>query len=458
MLPPRASLNRGGGMIGRPDLFNQACMSPAAAGGMIWPSIALLDERGKPGIVKPAERGKTMDLRSGHPYWLLRNGLLHAFAPLEKNESCDVAVVGAGITGALVAWHLAEAGFDTVVLDRRDVAWGSTAASTALLQYEIDTPLTELMTQHGEDHAVRAFLACRDAIYKLAALNNRLTASCDFALHPSIQIAPTRKAERLMLDEFELRRQHGFKVTWLKPEDLQKRFGFERPGAIRSQDGAQVDPYRLTYQLLMQGHRKKLRVHDRTEITDYDLRARSAVLRTDRGFSLRCKHVVFATGYEVAEILSRKIVTLRSTFAFVSEPFECSPWLGECLFWERADPYLYFRTTSDHRIIVGGEDEPFVSAEKRDALLPAKTKTLLRKFARYFPKLAPEVAFAWAGTFGETKDGLAYIGQVPEYRRAFFTLGFGGNGITYSILAAEIIRDRLRKIRSPYEGLFDFDR
>lgn len=399
-----------------------------------------------------------MDLRSGHPYWLLRNGLLHTFAPLEKDERCDVAVVGAGITGALVAWHLAEAGFDTVVLDRRDVAWGSTAASTALLQYEIDTPLTELITQHGEKHAVRAYLACRDGIYKLSALNKRLNGSCDFAMRPSVQIAPTGKAARALADEFELRRQHGFKLAWLEPEDLKHRFGFEKPAGIRSQDGAQVDPYRLTYQLLTQGQRKKLRVYDRTKVEDYDLRARSATLRTDRGFSVRCKHVVFATGYEVTDMLSRKIVDLRSTFAFASEPFGRPVWREECLFWERADPYLYFRATSDHRIIVGGEDEPFVSAEKRDTLLSAKTRTLLKKFAKYFPDLSPEIAFAWAGTFGETKDGLAYIGQVPEYPRAFFTLGFGGNGIVYSILAAEIIRDRLRKAASPYDGLFDFGR
>src|SRR6478609_2425019 len=106
-----------------------------------------------------------MDLRSGHPYWLARNGLLQVFPPLVKNERCDVVVVGAGISGALVAWHLAEAGFDTVVLDQRDVAWGSTAASTALLQYEIDTPLAELIRIRGREHAVSAYLACRDAIY-----------------------------------------------------------------------------------------------------------------------------------------------------------------------------------------------------------------------------------------------------------------------------------------------------
>ena len=50
------------------------------------------------------------------------------------------AVIGGGITGALIAYHLTEAGCDTVVLDRRDIGGGSTSASTSLLQYEVDTP------------------------------------------------------------------------------------------------------------------------------------------------------------------------------------------------------------------------------------------------------------------------------------------------------------------------------
>jgi glycine/D-amino acid oxidase-like deaminating enzyme len=389
-----------------------------------------------------------MDLRSGHPYWLIRNGLRHSFAPLTKNVRCDVAVIGAGITGALVAWHLIEAGFDTVVLDQRDAGWGSTAASTALLQYEIDTPLVKLSERLGREHA----------IHKLRDLTSRLPDACGFSLRPSIQIAPNVKSARGMVREFEMRSEHGFDVELLDAPDLKKRFGFDKPAALWSKDAAQVDPYHLTYELLTLGLAEKLRVHDRTRVVDYDLRKRSATLQTDRGAAVRCKWVVFATGYEVAAILRREIVDLRSTFALVSEPVSDPPWQDECLFWEWADPYLYFRVTDDRRIMVGGEDEPFHDADKRDALLGEKTKVLLRKFARYFPRLPLEVAFAWAGTFGETKDGLGYIGQVPEFPSAFFTLGFGGNGIVYSILAAELIRDKLFEVPNPYEGLFDFER
>ena len=90
-----------------------------------------------------------MDLKSGYPYWAIKNGLMHAFPQLQEDTRCDVVVIGAGITGALIADELAIHGHDVVVLDQRDVAWGSTSASTALLQYEIDTHMVDLAETYG---------------------------------------------------------------------------------------------------------------------------------------------------------------------------------------------------------------------------------------------------------------------------------------------------------------------
>ena len=73
-----------------------------------------------------------MDIKSGHPFWPLEHGLIGAFPALLGDLSCDVAVIGAGITGALIARELAASGLDVVVLDRREAGWGSTSASTAV--------------------------------------------------------------------------------------------------------------------------------------------------------------------------------------------------------------------------------------------------------------------------------------------------------------------------------------
>jgi glycine/D-amino acid oxidase-like deaminating enzyme len=112
----------------------------------------------------------------------------------------------------------------------------------------------------------------------------------------------------------------------------------------------------------------------------------------------------------------------------------------------------------ENRIIVGGEDEDFVNPKKRDDLIPRKTQILTRKFKTLFPEMKLEVAYSWAGTFGETKDGLAYIGKNRSLPHAYFALGYGGNGITYSIIAAEIIRDDVLGRKNLAAAIFSFNR
>src|SRR6476620_7623721 len=76
--------------------------------------------------------GQEMDLKSGTLFWPDRDGRLGHHPRLRNDLRCDVAILGAGLTGALAAYTLSAEGFDVVVLDKRDVGRGSTSASTAL--------------------------------------------------------------------------------------------------------------------------------------------------------------------------------------------------------------------------------------------------------------------------------------------------------------------------------------
>ncbi|MEP7347671.1 MAG: FAD-dependent oxidoreductase [Gemmatimonadaceae bacterium] len=83
---------------------------------------------------------------------------------------CDVAIIGAGITGALVADALTERELPVIAIDRRHPGHGSTSASTALLQYEIDTHLVDLIETIGHDRAVDAYRANLDAVLTIERL------------------------------------------------------------------------------------------------------------------------------------------------------------------------------------------------------------------------------------------------------------------------------------------------
>lgn len=399
-----------------------------------------------------------MDIKGGYPWWPVRNGLLRDYPPLLADGECDVAVIGAGITGALIARALVGAGLDTVMLDRRDVGWGSTAASTALLQYEIDTELLQLSKLVGEENALAAYKACEAALTELHAIAEEVD-DVGWRETPSLYLASSRRDARRLRPEFEARRGTGFEVEWLDGSALRERFGIAARAAILSRPAAHVDPYRFTHRLLTRLCAKGLRVYDRCEMVEWSPDARAIELRVATGARLRAQWLVVAAGYESQAFLPQRVAVNHSSYAFVSEPLQLQPEFARCIGWETARPYLYWRSTDDGRMIVGGEDDRIDIAARRDRRIPRKVEKLLKRLGELMPDLRPAVGFAWAGTFAETKDGLPWFGAHPQLDpRVLFAMAYGGNGITYSAIGAHILVNAVRGEPHPLAVLFGFGR
>jgi glycine/D-amino acid oxidase-like deaminating enzyme len=401
-----------------------------------------------------------MDLRSGAAFWPLKNGLLHTYPALDGDETADVAVIGAGVTGALVAHRLVAAGANVVVIDKRDVASGSTAATTGLLQYETDTSLCELADAIGESSGVRAWRLGLDADLGDADLGNTaLGDTCGFERRPSLYLASSRRDATQLAREYELRASRGFDVEWLSASDLDARYGLDAPGAIYGRGDAQIDAFRFTHRLLQSAAANGARVYDRTEVTSITVHADGLTLDTVRGPRISTRRLVWAAGYEAVEETQKRIGRLYSTWAFVSEPVDdLGRWSDRALIWETARPYLYLRVTDDGRVMAGGEDERFARRHDSARRLSTKTTTLVRRVGQLFPAMRIDVAYSWAGVFSTTTDGLPYIGATPEHPHAWLALGYGGNGITFSMIAADIIRDAYLGAPNADAPLFAFDR
>lgn len=401
-----------------------------------------------------------MDLLSSHPFWPIQDGLPTTFPPLTENATCEVAIIGAGLSGAMLACVLAEAGIDVVVLDRREAAHGSTAGNTGLMLYELDEPLHRLTRRLGRDVAERAFRRCRRAIDELERMVKKSRLECGFARKPSLYVAATPAHVPRLQREFEARVAAGLEAEWWPRARIRRESTLPHAAAIFSPGAAQLDPYRLGYGLLLRAQSEGARIHDRTEVTKHRFLRHGVELTTARGTRLRARQLIVATGYESARFLPEPYGDLHSTFALVSEPMEEFPgWPAErCLIWDTAEAYLYLRTTPDGRVIMGGYDEPFRDPAARDRMLAAKVVALRRRFRQFFPRIPLEVASAWAGTFGTTEDGLPFIGQHPNVPHTWFVQGFGGNGTTFIVIAAEMMRDALLGRADPDEEIFGFRR
>lgn len=191
-----------------------------------------------------------MKLRSANAFWLLKNGLLNTYPSLRNDVECDVLVVGGGITGALIAFQLSSEGYNTALIDKDDVAFGSTAATTAMLQYELDKPLFTLMEEIGQQPAVDIYQAGVDSILELEQLIGRLGIDCGFRRKESLYIATTNNDRKWLEKEFGARKQNGFEVRWLSSGELTENYHAVGKGAIRSSIGASMDAYKLSHELL----------------------------------------------------------------------------------------------------------------------------------------------------------------------------------------------------------------
>lgn len=400
-----------------------------------------------------------MDLRSHYPYWLLKHGIIRSYPSLTEDAATEIAIIGGGISGALTAWYLHHAGFRVVLVDRRHIGMGSTAASTSLLQYEIDTPLHRLVPMIGERNAVQSYLLCRQAIDDIGAIARHVKGKGLFLRRPSFQFATFKKDTGSLKEEFLLRKKHGISLQWLEESDIREKYGFRKAAGLLSEDGAELDAYGLTHALLEKCISGGMQVYDHTAVTDIHHTKKGVELVTGGGQKIKAQKLVIACGYESQQYIPFPVQQLHSTYVVISEPFSQTEfWYRNSLIWETNQPYLYLRTTADNRILAGGKDVMFSDPLKRDRLLPAKAKALERSFAGLFPSIPFRTDFKWAGTFAVTKDGLPYIGSIRQHPDTYFALGFGGNGITFSLLAAQLIRDSMKGKKNEAAGLFAFDR
>jgi glycine/D-amino acid oxidase-like deaminating enzyme len=403
-------------------------------------------------------------VRSSQPYWLMRNGIGDARAhPATAASDYDIVIVGAGITGALVADALVSMGRRILMLDSGEPAQGSTAASTALLQYEIDTHLVDLMKLVG---AERATLAYRAGVAVFPMIERRfpeLLAASSYERRQSLYLASTDGDVPALKAERAARAAIGIDCLWLDGPELERRFGCHRPGALLSTLGAQLDPVRLTRAVLAGCERHGVEIRTRETVAAIEDAGAHLRVTLESGRTLRARDVVICAGYESLKFLPEPAqfpIHLHNTFALVTEPLAPDARVSSLpLIWESARPYLYLRATPDGRMIVGGEDLPFKNAAARDVMLPRQIRRLVAGYRDLFDAELALVASTWAGTFAETDDGLPFIGSVPGLNPHLrFALCYGGNGITYSVHAGDIIRAAIEGSAHALGEVFGFAR
>jgi glycine/D-amino acid oxidase-like deaminating enzyme len=406
----------------------------------------------------PSQLANHHDLRSGRSPW--DGGGRPARRSLDRDLRCDVLVVGAGITGAMVAEHLTTLGTKVVIIDREKSGLGSTLASTAMLQWEIDRSLSELTDLYGFEAASGIYRKTFQAVKALKHHVAGLGLTCSFVPRMSLYIADGGGGgAKGLLAEQRLRERAGLPTLYLDYRTLLHDYGISREAALISLGSAEADPVCLAHQLLDVSIRRGARLYDGEAIAFDAARAGVAVQLRD-GPVIEAAKVVLATGYVMPSFVHTDLDLPSASWALATSPQAPERlWPNGVLIWEDATPYAYLRTTTDNRIIIGGEDERgVIEPDARQAVTEIKTARLRQKLKSLFPGIEPAVDYAWSGAFSETCDGLPLIGPVPGWPSLFAAYGYGGNGITFSFLAARMLARMIDGGHEAWDEIVALDR
>lgn len=404
-------------------------------------------------------------LRHGRPIWLRtdRRALIPRFPSLTGHHEVDVAIVGGGMTGAMIASHFAKNGVNVAVLEAYRAGSGSTAASTALLLQEPDLDLVSLARRYGPAASRRIWELSFDAARNLARSFKDEGVACDLLYRDSVYYTKSVERARLLQRELAVRHKAGLPGEWLSPRRVREITGLTAAGAIRTRGNAQLNPYRACLGLIAAAERYGASIFERSRVRRIQQRAGGVRLHTQRG-TVDASTVVIATGYATREFrpLAGRF-RMRHTFVVATNPLTRAQrkdlGLGDVMLWDTERPYHYVRWTPDHRLLLGGADRRLKQGMRLDRVFDEGARDLREYFETHLPTLADVgVDYAWEGMFAVTPDSLPYIGPHRGYPRHTFALGYGGNGMTFAWIAAQILLEQWKGISSSDHELFSFNR
>ncbi|KZV72825.1 FAD dependent oxidoreductase [Peniophora sp. CONT] len=390
-------------------------------------------------------------------------------------SEADVCIIGSGIAGTSVAYHLSNivkaAGVDVstpvsaVILEARDFCSGATGRNGGHLTPNSFVEFNANLKLWGKDEAIRAVDLERHVFSEIGNLVNEhgWAKKVDFVPSGRVTMAYTQDDYDEIKLDYDSAVAAGVDVSadvWLTKEQMKERYGAAYPGALHP--GSNVWPLKLVtqfYHLAKQASPAyNLTLHTRTPVTSFDVASQGSSrkweLKTPRG-SVECSYVVHATNAYTTHLLPQfEIVPTRGQIAAVRANASAKELTNTALLLK--NQYWFPRPVSDPSeaplVIIGGGREEVGSPEEYyttdDSVINPKLGKHLRDF---LPNVFPERFVAgrepemeWTGILGFTPTKDPYVGPIQDtesikFDNQYIVAGFSGHGMPRAFGAAEVI-------------------
>jgi glycine/D-amino acid oxidase-like deaminating enzyme len=381
---------------------------------------------------------------------------------LRGEHTADVAIIGGGLTGCATAYACAVAGLKPIVIEADRLGQAGTGRGAGLLLPEPGPAFRDLAKRHGLRTARGIFEAWRRASLEAGALIRRLGIPCGLEAHDSVTVA-LRDDGKMLRREQEARAEAGLDARWSNPAMVRKAVALEASGGLRLGGGFVVDPYRACLGLASSAAKRGGIFFERSGVTKVRAGQKQVEIALDGGI-VRAHTVIVCTGVATAEVNPlRRHFSRRETYQVMTEPVPAAirKQLGsrDVIVADTASPRHRIRWTRDDRLVVAGADQDETPARQREAVRVQRTGQLMYELLVTYPAISglqPE--YGWESSYGETADGVMYIGAHRNYPRHLFALGARADSVTGAFLAARLLVRAARRGTEKVDEVFGWTR
>lgn len=389
-------------------------------------------------------------------YWSSLPSVLLDVGRSPLARSYDLVIIGAGLTGALLAERLSHRGMSLLVIDRRMPASAGTASSTAMLTPGLPCGLTALSDRVGETGAERLWHRTEQAIERLLMLIGGLGIDCELARTRSLQLAGWEEETDRLGAEAAWRSQAGIRSQFLSSQQLLAQYGLQAGGGLLAPVGATLNPVELAAGLLARASRRGTEIVANVEILEVRQSGGRVHLLTSEGDFLSAGEAIFCTGSDSPDSPAPPGTTQVPVTSIVSRPgLDVPEWLGRCVLRTGSPEELGLRATADGRIISHRLDAATDTLDWTGHLhATERVERLADDVSRLLGVDIGEPDWCWTDRLTSLPLGLPQVAPLADVPQAHAIHGYGTNGMVFSEIAVEIMMATLDGRDDPDQALF----
>ncbi len=357
-------------------------------------------------------------------------------------HATDMVIIGAGVEGCSIAYHLSKAGVRVRVFEREQIAAEASSAAAGLL-----APAGVLTgPKAGADLYIASWKMTPALIEEIEAVSG---VQVEYHRTGSLHVVTDQDEEAHLRRYEQVWRARGAEVAWVKGDALRRAEPLLNPEiatALSIPHAASIRPRLMTRAYAEAARRLGALISEQTEVIGFQYSgSKVTAIQTKQGEVIACERVVIAAGAWSAQVGS-----------WLGLAIPVFPARGQILsLWQPATPLqhtifgreIYVVPKVDHTIYVGATVERvgFEKSNTAGGLL-----WLLSRAIELLPQLEEAVlAQIWSGLRPWSQDGYPILGKAPAWENVILATGHGAGGFELSAITGKTIAELMTSGQTP---------